>query len=347
MTTDKTLNSPAKPATSRDVARLANVSQATVSRVLQGSTRVVPATREAVMKAIALCGYSPSHAARSMRTKRTNTVALVVASLTVNPLFPTLLQLLASELRSHSLHVIVWEAEKIGEETAQNLIESPIDGVIVTTAVDAATPYLARVAERKPVVLVNRSVASDTFDQVTSDNRDGGRSVAAFFCDHERQRIGLLSAHEHPASTIQDREAGFREELLRRGVRLTEMDVARVHHLSYKTGFVAVQQMLATGDFDAIFCVNDIAAIGVLDGVRRHGTAVPDRTWVIGYDDIPMCTWDCISLTTVRQPLESMAESAVNILCQRLAGDTAPRRRILLPNAIVHRLSTGAYSLMP
>jgi LacI family transcriptional regulator len=330
-----------KSVTSRDVARLANVSQTTVSRVLQGSVHVDPATREAVTSAIARLGYLPSPAARSMRTRRTDTVALVVASLTSNPLYPALLQLLSTELRRHGLHSTIWEADRFGEDTARSLVESPIDGVIVATAVNAATPYLARVSERKPVVLVNRTVASDAFDQVSSDNAGGGRAVAAYFCDNGRRRIGLLSAHDYPASTIQDREQGFMQELLRRGVKLEPRDIARVRSFSYRAGFDAARAMMATGDFDAIFCVNDIVGIGALDAFRRGGVAVPGSTWVVGYDDIPMSEWECIGLSTVRQPMADMVKRAVALLRRRLVGDTGPHERVELPNAIVHRQSSS------
>ncbi|RZI70738.1 MAG: LacI family transcriptional regulator [Variovorax sp.] len=329
-----------KSATSRDVARLANVSQTTVSRVLQGSARVDPVTREAVMNAIRQLGYLPSPAARAMRTNRTGTVALVVASLTSNPLYPALLQLLSSELRRNALHATVWEADRFGEDTARSLVESPIDGVIVATAVNAATPFLAQVAQRKPMVLVNRTVASEAFDQVTSDNAGGGRAVAAYFCDGGRRRIGLLSAQDYPASTIQDREAGFTQELLRRGVALAARDIARVRAFSYQEGLDAATAMMASGEFDAIFCVNDILGIGALDALRRGGIRVPARTWVVGYDDIPMCAWECVSLSTVRQPMEEMVAQAVAVLLRRLAGDRSPHQRIELPNAIVHRRST-------
>jgi LacI family transcriptional regulator len=333
-----------KSATSRDVARLANVSQTTVSRVVQGSSRVDPATREAVMNAIRQLGYLPSPAARSMRTRRTDTVALVVASLTSNPLYPALLQLLSTELRRHGLHSTIWEADRFGEDTARSLVESPIDGVIIATAVDAATPFLARVAERKPVVLVNRTVASEAFDQVTSDNGGGGRAVAAYFCEAGRRRIGLLSAQDYPASTIRDRELGFTQELLRRGVRLAAQDIGRVPSFSYQAGFDAATAMRSSGDFDAIFCVNDIVGIGALDALRRGGVAVPGRTWVVGYDDIPMCAWECVGLSTVRQPMAAMVERAVALLLARLGGDTAPHQRVELPNDIVHRHSSLALS---
>lgn len=333
------MNSGTKLVTSRDVARLAGVSQATVSRVLHNSERVHAETRQAVLDAIAQLGYLPSLAARSMRTNRTNTIALVVASLSVNPLFPAMLQLLSAELRRHGLHAIVWEAETFQEDTARGLVESPIDGVIVATAVDAATPFLAGVAQRKPVILVNRTVASDAFDQVSSDNLGGGRAVAAYFCDGGRQRIGLVAA-DSQASTILEREAGFTEELLRRGAQLSAQDVVRVPHFSYQTGFDAASQLLERRELDAIFCVNDIVAIGALDAARRRGVDVPGHMWIVGYDDIPMCAWDCVSLTTVRQPLDEMVTAAVDLLRCRLRGEAFPRRRVLLPNAISHRRTT-------
>ncbi len=336
------MNRDGKAATSRDVARLAGVSQATVSRVLHHSDSVQPDTRQAVLDAIARLGYLPSPAARSMRTNRTDTIALVVASLAVNPLFPALLQRLSAQLRVHGLHAIVSEAETFDDDTARQLVESPIDGVIVATAVDSAIPALTRVASRKPVILVNRTVGSDAFDQVSSDNLGGGQAIADFFLDGGRRRIGLLAAQSQ-ASTILERETGFTAALRRRGVSLPPERVVRVERFSYQTGFDATARLLARQSLDALFCVNDIVAIGALDAARRHGLKIPEQLWVVGYDDIPMCTWDCVDLTTVRQPLDAMVTAAVDLLRERLgpAGSAAPPRRMLLPNAIVHRRTTG------
>ncbi|MGP1614423.1 MAG: LacI family DNA-binding transcriptional regulator, partial [Pollutimonas bauzanensis] len=162
------------------------MSQTTVSRVLQGSDLVLPKTRQEVLDVIARLGYLPSPAARSMRTRRTNTVALVVANLALNPLYPVMLQLLSSALRRKGLYASVWEAENFDEETMHALSETPVDGVIVATAMDSALPFLMRIAERKPLILVNRTVVSDLFDQISSDNVAGGALVARYFDEHSR-----------------------------------------------------------------------------------------------------------------------------------------------------------------
>jgi len=331
-----------KTLTSRDIAKVAGVSQTTVSRVLQGSALVQPETRQMVLDVIERLGYLPSPAARSMRTRRTGTIALVVASLSINPLYPVFLQLMAAALRRRGMHGSVWEAEDFNEDTMQALLATAVDGVIIATAMDAALPYLARIAQDRPVVLVNRTVASDAFDQITSDNTAGAAQVAAYFDAHGRRRVGLLSSQARPCpSTIRDREAGFLAEAHRRGIRMDESHIARVPHYSYQTGFDAARELLARHELDAIFCANDIIAIGALDGVRALGRRVPEDVWVVGYDDIPMCAWHAISLTTVRQPLEAMVDAAVERLVDRLASNTISARSVLLPNDIVVRGSSG------
>ena len=161
------IGSGGKP-TSRDVARLAGVSQATVSRVLQNSPLVQPATRQAVLDAIAQSGYAPNAAARWMRTKRTGIIALVVANLAVNPLYPAMLQLLSAALRKRGLSASVYEEEDFSDATMRVMVESGVDGVITTTATEASLPLLERIAQKVPLVLLHRTVGSDAFDQFSS-----------------------------------------------------------------------------------------------------------------------------------------------------------------------------------
>ena len=326
--------------TSRDVAKLAGVSQATVSRVLQDSALVQPATRQAVLDAIAQSGYAPNAAARSMRTQRTNVIALVVANLAVNPLYPAMLQLLSAALRRRGLTASVWEEEDFGEDTMRVMVESGVDGVIATTAVNAALPFWLRIAERVPLVLVHRTVASDAIDQFSSDNLDSGAAVARYFAQRGRQRIGLISGHDLP-NTLGEREAGFVSELGRHGIEIDEHAIARVPIFSYTTGSDAARTILQNGDVDAIFCVNDIVAVGALDGVRSMGRTVPDDVWVVGHDDIPMAGWSCINLTTVAQSRAAMVEAAVTRLCARLALPTLEPRSVVLPYQMVHRGTSG------
>lgn len=329
------LASSGKP-TSRDVARLAGVSQATVSRVLQNSPLVQPVTREAVLAAIARSGYAPNAAARWMRTKRTNIIALVVANLAVNPLYPAMLQLLSAALRRRGLSASVYEEEDFGEDAMRVMVEGGVDGVIMTTAMESAQPFLERIAERVPLILLHRTVSSDAFDQFSCDNLASGAAVATYFLAGQRKKIGLISGFDLP-STLRDREVGFLDELARHGVKIDDRHIARVSRFSYAEGMAAAQRILQPSGVDAIFGVNDIVAIGALDGIRRCDLSVPNDVWVVGHDDVPMAAWDSINLSTVAQSREAIVEAAVERLTARLEDRSLQPARIVLPHAFVRR----------
>jgi LacI family transcriptional regulator len=326
--------------TSRDVARLAGVSQATVSRVLQNSPLVQPLTRQAVLDAIAQCGYAPNAAARWMRTKRTDIIALVVANLAVNPLYPAMLQLLSSALRKRGLSASVYEEEDFSDSTMRVMVENGVDGVITTTATEASLPFLERIAAQVPLVLLHRTVGSDAFDQFSSDNLASGASIASFFAKNGRKKIGLISGHDLP-STLREREQGFLAELARRRIGLKEDAIVRVPRFSYAAGAQAARELLQAGRIDAIFGVNDIVAIGALDGVRAEGRTVPGDVWVVGHDDVPMAAWDCIKLTTVAQSREAMVDAAVARLCARLGNPLLRPTRVVLPYEFIVRGTAG------
>ncbi|MEJ8827498.1 LacI family DNA-binding transcriptional regulator [Variovorax humicola] len=326
--------------TSRDVARLAGVSQATVSRVLQNSPLVQPATRQAVLDAIAQSGYAPNAAARWMRTRRTGIIALVVANLAVNPLYPAMLQLLSTALRKRGMSASVYEEEDFSESTMRGIVEGGVDGVITTTAMESSLPFLERIADQVPVILLHRTVSSKAFDQFSSDNHASGASVASFFAKNGRKKIGLISGYNLP-STLREREEGFAAELARRGLQLKECAIARVPKFSYATGAEAAREIMMAHDVNAIFGVNDIVAIGALDGVRSKGLAVPDDVWVVGHDDVPMAAWDCINLTTVAQSREAMVDAAVARLCARLDDQDLRPKRVVLPHEFIVRGSAG------
>lgn len=331
---------PRKP-TSHDVAKLAQVSQATVSRVLRGSPLVQPATREAVLEAVAKTGYALNAAARSMRTRRSNVVALLVANLAYNPLYPAILQLLSAALRRRGLSASVWEQESFDEDTLRVMVESGVDGIITTTAVEASVPLFRRIAEQVPLVLVHRTVRAEDFDQFACDNFSSGADVARLFLENGRSKIGLVTGFV-ASKALADREAGFLHELRRQGHAMREAAIERVPNFAYDAGELAAQRLVARVEVDAVFCLNDIVAIGALDGVRGSGRRVPEDVWIVGHDDIPMSAWKGIDLTTASQSREAMVEAAVTRLCERLAGPGGPPKGLTLcPYQIVHRGTTG------
>lgn len=336
---------PAQPhrLTSRDIAELANVSQTTVSRVLRNDKRVHSDTREKVAAVIRAHNYHPSAAARSMKTSRTNTVGVVIARLS-NPLYPYMLEILSGHLRHVGLQMTVWEATPPFEDTLlRSLGEGLVDGVIFTTATEQTRPLLTKIREQKPVVLVNRLVDDPAIDQFGSDNRAGGATVAQHFISRGRRHLALVTGPAE-ASTVRDRERGFVDSLAKANLPLPENRKTRVREFSYRCGYEAAQALLAMHpQTDALFCTNDVLAIGALDGLRSMGRRVPEDTWVIGYDDIPMAGWECVSLTTMRQPLDSMVHLAVERLVSRVRGEQPAEQaeRVYLHNDLIVRRSSG------
>lgn len=327
--------------TSREVARLAGVSQATVSRVLHDHPGVRPEVRARVQRVLAETRYQPNAMARAMKTSLTGSVGVVVARLS-NPLYPAMLQVIGAALARAGLRMVVWDSEHGGEGPAQvALRQGIVDGVLLTTAT-VESPLLREAADaRVPVVLVNRTVSGAACDQVSSDNVAGGATVARYLVACGRRRIAMIGG-TGAASTIRDRERGFRQALDDEGRPLGFANCEQVDTFSHETGRAAAQRLLELArPPDAVFCTNDVIALGAIDGARARGLRVPEDLWVVGYDDIEMASWGAYDLTTVRQPLDEMVGLAVGHLRARIRGDASPPARDCLPNGLVIRGSTA------
>ncbi len=336
----------ARRVTSRDVARLAGVSQATVSRVLHDRENIAPGTRARVLAVVEETGYQPDAAATSMRTRRTGTIGVVLRRIT-NPFYPQLLDALGAELEPHGLRMILWDAATgPGERAAIEAIDQRrIDGLIFTTATPSSVALQHAIDRRAPIVLVNRVVEGRPCDQVDSANEETARRVARYFADHGHTRVGLISASPE-ASTAAARIEGFRDEAARLGLRLDAGHVVD-GGFSHEGGRVALETMLAHDPAPtAVFAVNDLSAFGALDAAQAAGVTVPDDLWIVGYDDIAMASWEAFQLTTARQPIRDMVRLSVELLLARIDAPERPAVQHRLPGEIVVRRSTAHTPLL-
>lgn len=332
--------------TSRDVARVAGVSQATVSRALSGGS-VSPATREKILQAAKTVGYVPNLGARAMKTGRVDTIGVVVADLT-NPFYPEILDALTEYLDAAGKKVTVWNSDGPGNDAALEAINAgSVDGVIFTTVTEASAPLRAAIGRHSPVVLINRTVDTLACDQVSSDNLAGGRTVAEYFVDHGHRRIAFIGGPS-TASTARDRRRGFILRLAEAGISLSAGH-ALEGPFSHDFGYVATTNLLGSGEPPtAIFCSNDLIAFGALDAARVAGVAVPDELWIVGYDDIAMSSWPAFDLTTVHQPSRAMAEAGARALLDRIDQPTAPyTTRIFRSHLVVRGSATPASEPSP
>ncbi|RRO20333.1 LacI family transcriptional regulator [Saccharopolyspora rhizosphaerae] len=324
--------------TSRDVARLAGVSQMTVSRVLQDSGKVAPQTRARVLAAMREAGYRPHAAARTMRTRRTSTVGVVVADIT-NPFYPQLLEAVTEALDAADQRMVLWNGPD-GSGALESLDEGTVDGLIFTTVTEA-TPQLTDAVERAdPIVLLHRGLDELDCDQVTTDNAAGGRAVAEYLVTAGHTRIGFVSGPELP-STARHREQGFRERLAELGHPLAD-ELTSPGGFAHDVARSAMRRLLELeSPPTAVFCANDLTALGAVDGAVSLGRRVPEDVWVVGYDDIALTAWDSYDVTTVRQPIAEMARASVRLLLERIGDRGLPPRKECFSSELVVRGSTA------
>jgi LacI family transcriptional regulator len=319
--------------TSHDVARAAGVSQPTVSRALRGDPRVAEATRRRVARAAARLGYVASDRGRSLSTRRSGRVAVVVDDLG-NPFYLELLDALHDRLERANTRMLVLTPHRNDPLRTERLLDGSIDGVVLTTTtLDSRLPAELR-ARRFPFVLLNRVVDGVEADSCTVDNEAGGAEVARALLRDGHTRIGALFGPPS-TSTGRDRERGFRRALADAGADLPD-ELVRHGPFAFDYGHTGLGELLA-GSPTAVFCANDVVALGALNAARGLGVAVPDELSIVGFDDISMAGWELIRLTTVRQDLRRMGEIAVELVLDRIADPQRDVRRVVLPPELVWR----------
>jgi len=328
-------------ATIRDVARAAGVGQATVSRVLNSSGYVHPDTRARVLQAAADLGFVPSQTARSLVRKSTATVGLIIPDIT-NPFFPAITRGVEDAASASGYTVFLCNTDNDPAMEAQDvrkLRERRVDGVIFVGATDRRDLMATLVAEGVPVVVTDRQVADLDVDMVLVDNRAGALLACRHLIGLGHSRIAHAAGHL-ATRTGQDRLAGYREALAEAGIAPDE-GLVYTGDFTLESGYQAAEVLLGrTPRPTAIFCGNDLVALGVLRAAEAAGLAVPDDLSIVGFDDILLAALVRPALTTVRQPAYSMGELAMRMLLDRIAGETGGSRRHLFQPELVVRSTT-------
>ena len=330
-------------ATSHDVARVAGVSQPTVSRALRNDPNIAESTRKRVTEAARKLGYSVNELGRSLSTRATRRIALV-ADLD-NALWPLLVEQIHDELTDHgySMTLLAERGDPVGMEA--NLLGGWADGVIITSAhVNARLPHELR-RRGLPFVLVNRTVEGLEVDAAVADNVAGGRLAAQLLLAAGHTRVGALFGPQD-TSTGLGREAGFRQGLAEGGASLPPSRV-RWGPFDYSHGRAALPDLLK-GRYraTALFCANDLIAIGAINTAHKLGVSVPEDIALVGFDDLAEAAWPVFDLTTIRVPFDAMLSSAVALLLEQLRGHGAEPRAVVHPVTPVLR-STHLRAVQP
>jgi DNA-binding LacI/PurR family transcriptional regulator len=326
------------PVTARQLARKLGISQSMVSRAFSPHASIAPEMREKVMDAALALGYQPNVIARSLSTRRSNIVGIVMASMT-NPFYPELLEQLTRALQQVGLQSFLFHVPP-GEDVDSQLpllLQYQVDAVVIASATVSSAMARDWTATGRPAILFNRTVPGADVTTVSCDNIAGGRAVADHLLGLGRRRIAYVAGRPD-TSTNADRESGFAARLEERGVALH----ARVGcaDYGYEQGYKATLE-LARSKPDAIFYANDITALGGMDALRQTlGLRIPEDVAVVGFDDIPMASWPSYGLTTVRQPIAAMIAATVASLGSDMTKARAAERFVITGH-LIHRRSTG------
>lgn len=307
-------------ATIREVSRLARVSPATVSRVINGTTPVARSTRERVLEAIATLDYTPNAFARGLATNRSGGIGLTVNEVS-SPYFGAFVAGVEAAAREHGIHLMV--SSGFGEAATERaaidfLLDRRCDGIVVQAEglSDEALIDLARRGPT-PVVVFGRAVTEIQDACVVMNNERGGAMATEYLLAHGHRHIGHVTG---PLSypDARDRLHGYRRALEAADVPYAERYVVESNFLE-DGGARAVARLLERApEITAIFFGNDQMAAGGMRTLRESGRDVPSDVSVVGFDDVFLAQYLTPMLTTVRQPLVDMGRAAVHLLLARL-----------------------------
>jgi len=330
--------------TIRDVAELAGVSIATVSHSLSGNRPVSPETAARVLAAVDQLDYRPNRVAASMVTRKTRTIALVVPDI-ANPFFASLVKAVESAAIEREYTTIACSSDansNLEERYLDLLVDEQVDALIYDGDHRRLSQRLERLAERgTAVVVVDRvdRVVPEMFASVTVDNAAGGSLVARHLVDLGHRHVAMV-AGPHDVSTSEPRVRGFRSTLKKHGIRLAESMVCHAEDLTLEAGVQAVEHLLAIDPtITALFCENDLVALGSIRVARQLGLEVPGDISIVGFDDIFVSSLVSPALTTVRQPVGDIGALAVDIALQLM--NTSEPTRAVLPVELIARESSG------
>jgi len=302
-----------RPSTAYDVARLAGVSQATVSRAFTPGASISPRTLAKVTSAAEALGYRPNLIARSLITRRSNIVGLAMAHMD-NAFYAMLLSALNDHFAQVGRRLLLFAGNPRGESDPMlsEILKYQVDAIILASTTLSSS--LARDCHKAgiPVVLINRAAAANGVSAITGDNIVGARAIADYLLRGGHERLAFVAGLEN-SSTSQEREQAFIDRVVAKGMARPQRTVG---HYRADATREAVRHLLGARERpDAIFCANDLMAFAAIEVARfEFGLEVGKDISVIGFDDVAAASLPTWSLTTYSQPADAMARAAVRII---------------------------------
>ncbi|WP_171181032.1 LacI family DNA-binding transcriptional regulator [Ruegeria sp. HKCCD8929] len=333
-------------ATSHDVARLAGVSQSTVSRVFRRGGVVSPDMRARVMDAAQTLGYRPHAFARSLSTGQSRIIGIVILEKNRHQDYSgSLITWLGKNLAEKGYQIMVFLApEDIADPgpLIQTILEHRVDGLVIS-AINISSHFAEECQRaRIPVLLFNRHQTDRSVTSITTDDYGGARAIAEHFVERGHQRLSIIVGRED-TSTSQDREQGFLDGVHAAGLTLCSRGVGAYDPTIAAEAASALMGVPADNRPSAVFVAGDQMALAVMDTLRfRLGLRIPEDVSVIGFDDIPEAAMPSFNLTTYRLPFRRLARVATDLIIEQIESSKVEPRREVVEGAIVERGSVAS-----
>ena len=308
------------PVTIKDIAKQAGISHSTVSRALHDSPLIAKNTAERIRQTALDLGYLPSAAARSLKTNRSQALGVIVSSVE-DPFFGEILQGIeeVAQKSGYSLFMAASQRDPQQEQAiVQAMSEHRVDGVIICSASFKAEQSRQFLAYGVPIVVVNNQAAEDYRYSIYHDDVDGSRQVTRHLLDLGHRRIAYLGNSSSGRTTL-DRLTGFQQEMRVAGLAVSPEHIHEVSGGGPEDGLAGLEHFLGLGDRpSALFCYNDMMAIGILKGLQQAGIRVPQEMSVTGFDNILFSAFTNPSLTTFDQPKRFIGAEAARLVLELL-----------------------------
>lgn len=327
--------------TMRDIARGLNVSVVTVSKVLRNKGEISAATRRRVLQRAKALNYQTNWVARSLVTRRTYTIGLLLPDFT-HPFFAEIARAVAETIRPQNYHLIISYFEEdpaIEKKEAESLVARQVDGLMIATAQSRSEMFDAIRKRKVPFVLIDRPLPKARASFVGADNEAIGYLATAHLTAQGCRRIAHLRGPEIGIATA--RLAGYKRALKESGIAPDPGDVVRAGYEDV-SGYKAMTQLLQTTTRpDGVFCYNDPVAIGAMKAIMEAGFQVPTDIAVVGAGNVRYSDLLAVPLTTVDQGTQQIGRRAAELLLERIESKRQlPLRRMLIAPQLVVRRST-------
>lgn len=323
--------------TIKDIAKEANVSIATVSRVINNKSEGMSLeTREKILEIMKRNKYIPSNLARGLVTRKTNIIGLILPDIN-NPFFPGIARGAEDASNKYGYNIILCNTDddpKKEKTYIQILKEKCVDGIIYTSTLDSTSENMRLFKEYKiPFVFMDRIINSDEIPFVCTNGEDGMFKVVEYLIENGHTEIAYIAGEKK--SPFNNRFEGYKKALIKHNISLNH-NLVKNGDYKLDGGKKCLEELLESGErFTAVACENDLMAIGALEILRDRGIDVPREVSITGYDDIFLTNVTCPKITTVAQPIYDMGYKAVELLIKTINNEYIENNKIILESELV------------